>query len=598
MNTSAHRSTGSLTYVCLLTLVAALGGLLFGYDTAVIADAIGYLKDRFALTSTEEGFAAAIALAGCALGAGTAGFLSDRFGRKKVLVLAALAFFVSAVGTALPQTMWEFVAFRLIGGIGIGAASITSPMYIAEITPFRIRGRMVSLNQLAIVAGMLIVYFVNYFIAHYGLAHDRQIVAAQSEQHGAALDIVFVKVRLDKEVRNMIAPQIEEFFAESRGMDRHTVAEFLAQKGWSAVQPSDIGGSDGPLDPTTVRNRLRQHLPTANRCRIKAFLEAPGQVFDSQAVAKFLDQSGIKADPVAIDLESQGLRTWNADYGWRWMFGSGVFPALVFLLLLFLVPESPRWLVKKERRDEALAILTRVDGSEYAQTELRGIEAALAEESGQFRELWQPWMRRILVLGVALAVLQQVTGVNVFLYFAPKIFESLGAGASAAMLQTILVGAVMLVFTLLAIGVVDRLGRKPLMLIGAAGMGLALTALGLAAYFRLLQWWALVFVLGYIACFAMSVGPVTWVILSEIFPTKVRGRAMGIATICLWLANYVVSQTFPMMNDNPWLLARFHHGFPFWVYAGFCVVLFGVVFFCVPETKGKSLEEIERSWKR
>ncbi len=319
---------------------------------------------------------------------------------------------------------------------------------------------------------------------------------------------------------------------------------------------------------------------------------------NSKAVAEFLTKAGIATKPIDIDLAAQDRLGWNVQYGWRWMFGSGVAPALAFLLLLILVPESPRWLTKQRRGGEALAILTRVDGAEYAQGELHSIEENIARESGRLSELWEPRMRRLLALGVTLAVLQQVTGVNVFLYFAPKIFESLGAGAGTAMLQTVIVGAVNMAFTILAISVVDRLGRRPLMLIGAAGMGVALTALGLAAYHQLFQWWALVFVLGYIAAFAMSVGPVTWVILSEIFPTQIRGRAMGIATICLWLANYVVSQTFPMMNDDPWLLARFHHGFPFWVYAAFCLVLLVVVWFWVPETKGKSLEEIAQSWKK
>jgi len=205
-------------------------------------------------------------------------------------------------------------------------------------------------------------------------------------------------------------------------------------------------------------------------------------------------------------------------------------------------------------------------------------------------------MRRVLVLGVALAVLQQVVGINVFLYYAPKIFASLGAAARVALLQMVIVGAVNMAFTILAVGVVDRMGRKPLMIVGAAGMGVALAALGLAAYWQLFQWWALVFVLGYIACFAMSVGPVVWVILSEIFPTGIRGRAMAMATVSLWVANFVVTQTFPMMDENPWLVAKFHHAFPFWIYSVLCGVSVLFVWWFVPETKGKSLEEIERSW--
>ena len=205
-------------------------------------------------------------------------------------------------------------------------------------------------------------------------------------------------------------------------------------------------------------------------------------------------------------------------------------------------------------------------------------------------------MKIVLVIGVALAVLQQVTGINVFLYYAPEIFKTMGAGTSAALLQTVLVGAVNLTFTIIAIWTVDKIGRKPLMMIGSVGMGLSLLGMGLMAYVQKTDLWVLLFILGYIACFALSVGPVTWVILSEIFPTRIRGRAMAIATVCLWVANYVVSQTFPMMDENKWLLEKFHHAFPFWLYGVFCVVLVTFVWFFVPETKGKTLEEIEKHW--
>lgn len=450
--------TGSTTYVLLVTFVAALGGLLFGYDTGVINGAIGPLKVHFGLTPRQEGWAMGCALLGCALGAAGAGAISDRFGRKKVLILSAVFFFISAVGTAVPRTLTLFILFRIVAGLGIGAASISSPLYIAEITPARIRGRMVSINQFAIVSGILVVFFVNYFIA---------------------------------------------------------------------LQGDDL---------------------------------------------------------------------WNQEHGWRWMFASGAIPALALLGLLFLVPESPRWLTKRGRADEALGILTRVDGEAYARAELAEIKDTLVHETGSLAQLFQPGMRPVLFIGIALAVLQQVTGINVFLYFGTEIFKKMGSETNAALLQNIVVGAVNLSFTIIAIWTVDILGRKPLMTIGSTGMGLCLLAMGLAAYGQTTGLWMLLFILGYIACFALSVGPVTWVILSEIFPTRIRGRAMAIATICLWVANYVISQTFPMMDASPWLLERFHRAFPFWLYAAFCLVLLVVVRGWVPETKGKTLEEIERRW--
>lgn len=448
-------------YVWAITLVAALGGLLFGYDTAVVSGAVGFLEEFFSLSPGMTGWAVSSALVGCIAGAAMAGMISDRVGRKKTLLIAAFCFFVSAIGSALPRNLTEFVCYRILGGLGVGAASMTSPMYIAEISPARIRGRMVSLNQLAIVAGMLVVYFVNMHIEKFG---------------------------------------------------------------------------------TSVSS------------------------------------------------------TWNLDVGWRWMFGSEAIPALLLFVLMFVVPESPRWLVKNGKENRAARVLIRIDGSDHAETEIAAIRENLHQEAGSVFQLFRPGMRVLLVIGLALAVLQQVTGINVVLYYAPEIFKDLGFSMNAALLQTVAVGAVNLLFTLIAIWTVDRFGRRPLLMIGAAGMGLCLLVLGTGFYLRQTGAWALVFVLGYIACFALSLGPVTWVILSEIFPTRIRGRAMALSTIALWIACYVVSQTFPVMNDNPGLIERFHHGFPFWVYAVFCVLTIGFVWRYVPETKGRSLEEIEKMW--
>jgi SP family xylose:H+ symportor-like MFS transporter len=440
--------------------VATLGGLLFGYDTAVISGAIEPLRRHFALDAAMKGWAAGSALVGCVAGVLLAGPLCDRAGRRVALLVAAVLFLVSAVGTAVPRDFTEFVIYRVIGGAGVGIASLASPMYIAEISPARSRGRLVSLNQFAIVSGMLLVYFVNYFIAGHG------------------------------------------------------------------------------------------------------------------------DED------------------WLVTRGWRWMFGSEAVPALLLLFLLFFVPESPRFLCGRGREEEARRILARIDGPAHADREITEITAALREEGGHYRELLRPGLRGVLLLGIGLAVLQQVTGINVFLYYAPDIFRAVaGSGTDIALLQTVVVGVVNLLFTVAAILMVDRLGRRPLMLAGAAGMGISLLAIGLASWGQAIGAWLLVFVLGYIACFAFSVGPVTWVILSEIFPTKLRGRALGIATFFLWTANFIVSQTFPMMDENPRLTERFHHGFPFFLYAAFCAVLVWVAWRFVPETKGRSLEQIEASWR-
>lgn len=448
-------------YVYLLSVVAALGGLLFGYDTAVISGAIGFLQAHFDLSAAYTGWAASSALLGCIIGVGIAGIMSDTFGRKKTLLIAAVFFLISAIGTAIPETFIQFIIFRIIGGVGVGAASITAPMYIAEISPAAIRGRMVSINQFAIILGMLVVYFVNYFIA------------------------------------------------------------------------------------------------------------------------------------------GQGELTWNISTGWRWMFASEAIPASLLFAALLFVPETPRWLIQQKRETEALHVLSRVSGGIKGQEQLEGIKETIAlEESGSVRQLIQPGFRFVLVVGIVLAVLQQVTGINVFLYYAPEIFKELGSGVNTALLQTVVVGGVNLAFTLIAIAIIDKIGRRPLLIGGAIGMGASLTALGIASYIQAIGVWALIYILGYIACFALSVGPITWVVLSEIFPTRLRGRAMGIAALFLWGANFLVSQTFPMMSENPWLIEHFNQAFPFWMYALMCAVTALFVWFFIPETKEKSLEEIEQMWNK
>ena len=449
---------GNTAYVVLVCLVAALGGLLFGYDTAVIAGAIGFLQAHFHLDPAMKGWAASSALLGCVLGVSFAGILSDRAGRKKMLLFSACLFLGSAVGTALAGSFAHFVLARILGGVGIGIASMASPMYIAEITPARIRGRMVSANQFAIISGMLVIYFVNYFIARHG------------------------------------------------------------------------------------------------------------------------DEA------------------WNAATGWRWMFASGAIPSVLFLVLLLWVPESPRWLVEQGLKERARGILSRIGGESFADTELSSIEEIVLREKHMPSGLLAPGVKPVLLIGVALAVLQQVTGINVFLYYAPEIFKRLGSGVNAALLQTIIVGAVNMLFTVIAIQTVDAIGRKPLMIVGASGMGVSLLAMGLAAQLQAVSFWVLAIILCYMACFALSVGPVTWVILSEIFPTRIRGRALSVATFALWTSNFFVSQTFPMMDEQPWLASKFNHGFPFYLYALFCVVLVWLVWKKIPETKGRSLEEIEKAW--
>ncbi len=449
MTDPVHSGPGSRMYLVLICLVAALGGLLFGFDTAVISGAVGFLQAEFHLSAALKGWVASSALVGCFFGALAAGALSDRFGRRRVMLLAAVFFTVSAVWCGLSGSAVELVLARLVGGLGIGIASLISPLYIAEVSPARIRGRLVALQQLAIVLGILGAFWSNSFI----------------------LDTLL---------------------------------------------------SDG---------------------------------------AK-----------------------------WRWMFAVGAFPAVVFWMLILAVPESPRWLCKQGASDTARVVLVRVAGATEAEAELGRIRDALALEGGSFSDLLRPGMRRALAIGVTLAVLTQVTGINAIMYYAPEIFKQAGAAASTAYNDTVWIGLTNLVFTLISMAVVDRLGRKPLLLIGATAMGLALLGVGYAFHTRATGHALLLGVVAYVASFALSMGVVGWVVISEIYPTRTRGRAMAVATSAVWAACYVVSQTFPILVEEIGSAATF------WSYGAMCVVAIVFVARFVPETKGRSLEDIERSW--
>ncbi len=524
-------------YLIGITLVATLGGLLFGYDTAVISGAVsslqsffidglnadsekairvviqfrifvsivlfiiglaisgqllklfgkkrGYLSSFILLSSfaiilavtflnkplvlTEgvanslKGFTISSALVGCIIGGSLAGFISMTIGRKKGLIIAASLFILSAIGSSLPEyfnfagleVINAFIVYRVIGGIGVGMASMLSPMYIAEIAPAKIRGKLVSLNQFAIIFGMLVVYFVNYFIA------------------------------------------------------------------------------------------------------------------------------------------KQGDDLWLSETGWRWMFASETIPATIFLILLIFVPETPRFLVMKNKSEKAMHVLQKLTGQVQAAFVIEEIKESLKQKS-------LPWLSfggLIIVIGILISVFQQFVGINVVLYYAPEIFRNMGSATDTSLLQTIIVGTVNLTFTVIAILTVDRFGRKPLMIIGALGMAFSMFALGMTFYFKTIGISSLIFMLTYTAAFAVSWGPVAWVILSEIFPNSIRG-AMSIAVAAQWIANLAVSWTFPMMNDNTVLINMFNYGFSYWIYGimGILAALF--IWKIVPETKGKTLEDMDKLWNR
>ena len=452
MNTSAQ----SIRFVLFATGVAAIGGFLFGYDTAVINGANSYLTTDMHLNPAQQGLAGASAIAGCIPGAMFAGFLSDRFGRKKLLFLCALLYAISGLLSAIPNTFDEFLAARFVSGLGIGASSMICPVYIAEIAPEKWRGRLGTLFQLGIVTGIFLTLFINKVI------------------------------------------------------------------------------------------------------------------------------------------QGMGDEAWNTTSGWRWMLGMEVLPAVALIALLFAVPESPRWLAQRGRTEDARGILEKAGGAQHAKTEMAAIAEAMHLEQGRFSELLRGPFVRPLGIAVALMAFSQFCGINAIMYYSTKIFAAAGGGENAAFTSSVWVGLINFAFTFVAIGLVDKAGRRPLLLVGTAVQAIALALVGWMFHAQASGVKLLVCVILFIAAFAMAMGPVGWLFCSEIFPNKLRGRAMSIAALTVWVSCYIVAQTFPMLNDS----AAIGPAKTFWVYAAVSLISFLFILALVPETKGRTLEEIEKMWSR
>ena len=453
----------NLGYVWLISLVAAMGGLLFGWDWVVIGGAKPFFQRFFQLTSEAQiGWANSCALIGCLVGALVAGALSDKLGRKRLLVGAALIFAVTSLGNALAGNFTIFIAWRIFGGVAIGLASSLSPMYIAEIAPAQIRGKLVAINQLTIVVGILLAQVINWYLV--------------------------------------------------RDLPRGATDEF-------------------------IRN------------------------------------------------------SWFGQRGWRWMFGLTAAPAVLFFIGMMFIPESPRWLAKNGKNELARGILKKIGGDNYANAATAEIQSTLAKEEIQqvrFADLLEPKMRKVMLLGVVLAVFQQWCGINVIFNYAEEIFRAAGYDISSVLKNIAWTGSVNLIFTFVALGVVDRRGRRPLMLFGSAALAVIYSLMGFCYFKGVHGLPMLLLVLAAIGCYAMSLAPVIWVVISEIFPNRIRGAAMAVAVSSLWVACFLLTYTFPMLN------ATLGSAGTFWLYAGICVAGFVFIKFKLPETKGKSLEQIER----
>lgn len=458
--THATRVTG---YVWGIALVAALGGLLFGYDWVVIGGARQFFEIYFHLDSAEAvGWANSCALVGCFAGSLIAGAPGNRYGRKPVLLISAVLFAVSSVLTGWAFSFAAFIVWRIVGGVAIGLSSNISPLYIAEVSPASHRGRLVSLNQFAVVIGILLAQIVNW----------------------------------------QIASPVPE----------HASIEVL-------------------------------------------------------------------------------LGTWNVQFGWRWMFTAVAAPAVIFLVTSFAIPESPRWLLLRGRTEQALKVLRKIGGSEeYASAEFSTISTALRDEetrSVSWLGLLQPGVRTVLLVGVVLAVLQQWSGINILFNYAEEVFRAAGLGANQIFLDIVVTGAINLIFTLIAMAVVDRIGRRPLMLIGCIGIGVSHLLAGLAYHTGQKETPVLILTLCAIACYAMTLAPLTWVLIAEIFPNRLRSHGVSAAVSALWISSFVLTYSFPFMNRSLGSAGSF------FTYGVICLVGAFFVFFLVPETKGRTLEELE-----
>jgi SP family arabinose:H+ symporter-like MFS transporter len=418
---------------------------LFGFDTAIISGAIPYIKPYFNLNAVTLGWAVGSGLIGCAIGSLLAGYLADKYGRRAVLMICAVLFAISGIGAAFSDQLYVFILFRIIGGLGVGAAAMVSPMYISEIAPASQRGRLVALYQLAIVTGILLAYFTNYALNDFG------------------------------------------------------------------------------------------------------------------------------------------------EHNWRWMFGTQAIPSFLFLLLLLAVPETPRWLIGQNKTEEAARILWKITNSLNVQAEVLVIKNSFGQqEKISVLRLFDKPYKKVILAGVLLAIFQQITGINAILYYAPVIFHQTGLGNSDSLMYTIIIGVVNVVSTFIAIGLVDKVGRKRFLLNGSVLMGISLVVIAVCFYFEFYRYYIILLsVLVYVASFGCTLGAVTWVYLSEIFPNRVRALALSLATFALWLADFLVSYTFPVMT------AHLSTSVTLGLYAFFCVIAFIYMFINIPETKGKSLEEIE-----